>query len=350
MRKILSAILVFVVLVAIVGGFIVYKSLFSLNDYSNGKPKILFVSKGMNFDDVKRLLIEKEIVNGKLYFEIALNLIGGENNIRVGKYSIPSGLTNHDLLNMLRSGGAIVPVTVAFSEGTRIKTMAKILRRDVGIDSARYVSLAFDESFVRKYGIHSTSFEGYLYPSTYQLMWQSDEEEILEKQLEAMENIFTSEWKQRAKQLNLSMHDVLTLASIVEGETHIDSERSMVACVYLNRLKKGMPLQADPTIQYALPDGPRRLHNSDYKIESPFNTYRYYGLPPGPINNPGKESILAVLFPKNNNNMYFVANGLGGHTFTTNYNDHLSAVKKLQRFLKERDEEKEKLKLQSDIH
>ena len=123
----------------------------------------------------------------------------------------------------------------------------------------------------------------------------------------------------------------MTLASIIEGEAIYDSERAKISAVYHNRLKIGMKLQADPTIQYIIPDSPRRLLNKDLKIRSPYNTYLNRGLPPGPINSPGKSSILAALYPEKNDFLYFVATGDGYHTFTTNEKDHNKAKRKLQK-------------------
>ena len=137
--------------------------------------------------------------------------------------------------------------------------------------------------------------------------------------------------KVQAQELGMSMLEIVTLASIIEGEAIYDSERSIISAVYHNRLKKGMRLQADPTIQYIIDDGPRRLLNDDLKIQSNYNTYLNFGLPPGPINNPGKESIIAALYPSVNDYLYFVARGDGYHTFTTNENDHNKAKRKLQK-------------------
>ena len=135
----------------------------------------------------------------------------------------------------------------------------------------------------------------------------------------------------QAKNLNMTKHEIVTLASIIEGEAIYDSERAKISAVYHNRLNMGMKLQADPTIQFILPEPPRRLLNRDLKIKSPYNTYLNKGLPPGPINSPGKNSILAALYPEENDFIYFVASGDGYHTFTTNERDHNKAKRKLQK-------------------
>lgn len=139
----------------------------------------------------------------------------------------------------------------------------------------------------------------------------------------------------RADSLGYTVHEILTLASIIEGETNKYEEMPMIASVYQNRLKKGMPLEADPTIQYLQPNGWKRLFYKDLKIKSPYNTYLNPGLPPGPINNPGKEAILASLYPANTDFLYFVADGKGGHTFSNSYSQHIINVNHYRRWLRE---------------
>ena len=131
--------------------------------------------------------------------------------------------------------------------------------------------------------------------------------------------------------MNLTQHQIVTLASIIEGEAIYDSERPIISAVYHNRLKKGMKLQADPTVQYIIKDGPRRLLNKDLRIKSLYNTYRHQGLPPGPINSPGFESLNAALYPEENDFLYFVAKGDGYHTFSKNEKDHEKAKRAFQR-------------------
>jgi UPF0755 protein len=135
----------------------------------------------------------------------------------------------------------------------------------------------------------------------------------------------------RAKQLNMTKHEIVTLASIIEGEAIYDKERSIISGVYHNRLNIGMRLQADPTIQYIIEDGPRRLLNRDLKVKSPYNTYLHEGLPPGPINSPGEESLVAALYPEKNEYLFFVARGDGYHTFTSNEHDHNKEKRKFQK-------------------
>jgi UPF0755 protein len=212
-------------------------------------------------------------------------------------------------------------------EGLRSRTQARILARAIGVDSARYVALVHDEGFARSLGIDSPSLEGYLLPETYLFSWQTDEREVIRRQVAQFKRVYNDSLQARARILGWTMNKVVTMASIVEGEAVLAEERPIISGVYHNRLRKGMRLEADPTIQFILGDGPRRVLYTDLKRDDPYNTYLYAGLPPGPINNPGKSAILAALYPAPHNYLYFVANGEGGHWFSSNYNDHLRRVK-----------------------
>jgi UPF0755 protein len=172
-------------------------------------------------------------------------------------------------------------------------------------------------------------------PMTYRFYWQTNEDEILKVLVGEFKKVFNDTLQRRASAIGMSVNEILAMASIIEHETAVDSERPVIAGVYYNRLRKNMRLQADPTVQYLLQDQPHRLHYSDLARESAYNTYRHPGLPPGPINNPGRHSILAALNPAKHRYLFFVANGNGGHTFTRTYNEHLRAVQKYHRVREE---------------
>ena len=153
----------------------------------------------------------------------------------------------------------------------------------------------------------------------------------------------TPEMREEMKTKNLNLNQLVTMASIIEGETRYEAEKKTISGVYYNRIKKGMKLQADPTVQYILPGGSKnRLLYSDLKIESPYNTYLYKGLPPGPINNPGLSSIIAALEPEENSYLYFVAKGDGSHRFAVSYDEHKKNITLYQQYLKELEEKKQK--------
>ena len=188
-----------------------------------------------------------------------------------------------------------------------------------------------DESFLKSNNIESNSLEGYLFPDTYKVFEGDNVRSVLSLLIKTHNRFWTKTNINRAKELKLSIHEIVTLASIIEGEAIYDSERSKISGVYHNRLKLGMKLQADPTIQYIIDDSPRRLLNKDLKIKSPYNTYLNHGLPPGPINNPGLESIKAALFPEKVDYLFFVARGDGYHTFSKTEKEHNKAKRAFQK-------------------
>ena len=231
-----------------------------------------------------------------------------------GNFEIDKASTNYGLIKQLiNSVGLSKKVTIL--EGWTIVNIADKISNTLGIDKNKFFKASTDERLLRKWRVESKSFEGYLFPDTYQFDENQDAISII--------NTMVGEYKkisQRAarpnEEINLTENEVLALASIIEGEAIYDSERPRISGVYHNRLKKGMRLQADPTIQYIIDDSPRRLLNKDLKIKSPYNTYLNHGLPPGPINNPGLESIKAALYPEKVDYLFFVARGDGYHTFS----------------------------------
>ncbi|HLX11795.1 MAG TPA: endolytic transglycosylase MltG [Bacteroidota bacterium] len=321
------------------GCILLYLILWSPNTFDG--DRIVIVSKGESFTRVEDSLAAKGVLSNRLLFNLAGRLLGNTTRIQIGKYRFKSGMSNKEILLDLRVGKTVEMITVAIPEGLDIRRQAHILRRTLGIDSARYVQLARDSAFASQLGSSSGSLEGYLYPDTYKFYWQTDEQDILKTFTGEFWKFWTDTLAARASEQKMPINNVLALASIIEWETKIDTERAMISEVYLNRLKKGMRLQADPTVQYLLPEGHRLLHYSDLHIESPYNTYLYKGLPPGPVNSPGKASILAALYPKKNSYLYFVANGTGGHTFTRRFQDHERAVRNYRKFREREEEAKE---------
>jgi UPF0755 protein len=296
------------------------------NDFSPS-PKIFIVTKGESFSRITDSLEANGIINSKTTLKIAGRVLGMTRKIKWGKYSFPSGISNYSILRDIENGFSTVPSKVTVVEGMRSKQIARILHREVGIDSARFVSLFSDTSLIGLDSTGSSSLEGYLLPDTYEFSWQEDEQDIAQRFLKAFREFYVDSLRQKAKSMGLSLNEVLTMASIVEAEAVHDDERAIIAGVYYNRLRIHMPLQADPTVQYAISDTPKRLMYDDLKIDSPYNTYRNIGLPPGPINNPGRLSILAALYPEQNKFLYFVSNANGRHRFSKNYSEHLRNVR-----------------------
>ncbi len=224
---------------------------------------------------------------------------------------------------------------VTIPDGATVKYIAAKVKYDLMDDSAAFVRTALDKKFLDSVGLPFSTVEGYLLPDQYDLYQRSTPEEIIGIFYGNFKKFMTNSLKRRADSLGYTVHQVLTLASIIEGETNKYDEMPVIASVYYNRLKAGMPLEADPTIQYLQPNGWKRLSYKDLKIKSPYNTYLNPGLPPGPINNPGKKAIYAALYPAKTDYFYFVADGQGGHKFSSSYSQHLINVNHYRKWLKE---------------
>jgi UPF0755 protein len=220
--------------------------------------------------------------------------------------------------------------------GVEVTRIAAIVAANLDIDSTAFMSATRDSSLLSSLGIKGKSSEGYLFPGTYNFPWAITPREVVTLLTGKLRRFYADSLRKEASRAGLDERRLLTIASIVEAETPIDSEKPVIASVYLNRLKKNMRLQADPTVQYAIPGPARRLWFKDLAIESPYNTYRHAGLPPGPICNPGAASILAVLRPANTPFIYFVATGRGGHSFSSTFTAHEENIRRYRAALRSR--------------
>ena len=302
--------------------------------YNDPKGRVVTIPKGASFHSVVDSLVSSQVIRNRWSFQIAGRLLGYTKIIKTGKYLFISGQSNLDILKDIRVGKSRMIIPVTIPEGWRMEQMARRYKREIGIDAEKFLAWCHDSSFIHDRGIQGKSLEGYLMPDTYAFYWQADEREILERMLDGFKHFYNDTLLERQHGLKASQQEILTLASIVEAESSIGDERPVIAGVYWNRLKKRMRLEADPTVQYALGEG-KKLNRQDLEFDSPYNTYRHYGLPPGPINNPGKSSIRAVLFPQQNDYLYFVATGVGGHRFANKFVDHQKNIMKYHRMRRE---------------
>jgi UPF0755 protein len=290
-------------------------------------PKVIPVSKGQSFSSLAESLASHGIIRSPLTFKLAGKLLGVTQKIRTGKYSFVSDVSNHQILEDMKMGTSTINSKITIHEGLRAKQIEKILHREIGIDSAKFFRLFRDTSLIGIYPHHSRTLEGYLLPETYEFYWQDDEINVVKRMVTEFRDFWSDSLQQRMLDLGMDLNEVLTMASIIEGEAVYDNERAIIAGVYYNRIRIHMGLQADPTIQYVVADTPRRLTRNDLKVKSPYNTYLNRGLPPGPINNPGKKSILAALYPAKHDYIYFVSDANGRHRFARNYVEHQRNVR-----------------------
>ena len=284
---------------------------------------VITIEKGMSLNSVSNLLLENEIIVNQNIFKLKVITRGLASKIPTGRFLIDGKISDAILIDLIFNKGPI-KLKLTIPEGSQSKNLFKDINTllNTDYDFNKYFN---STEILEQYQVDASSLEGYLYPDTYYLYHDSSPEEIIDILLSEFWKKFDENLQDRANQLGFSVHEVVTLASIIEGEAMLDSERSTISSVYHNRLKINMKLQADPTIQYIIPGPPKTLSNRDLRIKSDYNTYQNYGLPPGPINNPGIASIKAALYPEDTNFLFFVAQGDGSHAFTTNEKDHEEA-------------------------
>ena len=282
---------------------------------------------------IENILIGKRVIRDDRRFTLLVMLTGSAKKLRAGEYRFTAGRKPLEIISVLRKGQVLYrPVTIP--EGTAMKKIADILAADGWVDRTRFAELVYDRRFIDQLGIAADSLEGYLFPDTYYFSrGQQDEKAILRMMADNHFRIYNrllGEAKHREQVL--SHHEIITLAAIVEKETGLVEERPMVAAVFLNRLQKGMRLQADPTIFYRQPENGYGLETT-----SLYNTYVIQGLPPGPITNPGEAAIRAVLNPAQVDYLYFVAKDDNSHQFSRTLEEHNRAVAKYRREKESRD-------------
>ncbi len=292
------------------------------------------VRSGSTLNAISKQLFEKKIISNEQMFRWAVQIMGKEKEIPIGTFRLVDTQSNYDIIKQLVYGSPELK-KVRLLEGWSVKQIAEHLNDVMGFEIDEILDIARDHRFLRKHDIKASTIEGYLFPNTYLFFDGDSPTSVLDNVVSEHKNFWRDAFRDRARELNMTEHEVVTLASIIEGEAVYDNERPIISGVYHNRLNRGMRLQADPTIQYIIEDGPRRLLNRDLKIDSPYNTYKYKGLPPGPINSPGAESLKAALYPAENEYLFFVARGDGYHTFTTNEKEHNIAKKQFQKLRRE---------------
>jgi UPF0755 protein len=310
-----------------------YYLLFFPINYSIEEPIIFEIKKGESFSIVSEKLYQLGIVKNKFVFKTAAIIYGADNRIKAARFKIKKGLSYLDLIDLLTNGPADYLKTIKIYNGSILKNIVITLQQELKVDSSTVLKLANDKDFLKSLNISANSLEGYLLPGIYNIYENSEAEEVISILTNSLNEFLNDSLNIQSQKNNFNKHQILTIASIIEGETNFKDEMPLISAVYHNRLKKGMKLQADPTIQYALDGGWRRLTYSDLNMESPYNTYKYYGLPPGPINNPGKDAITAALFPADVDYLFFVADGNGKHKFAKTYKEHLSNVKDYRKWL-----------------
>jgi len=297
-------------------------------DLQGKRSEFIFVRTGWTMDELVDMLEEKQLIKDRKSFEQAA-AIKKFTVPKPGRYRIEDGMSNRKLVNMLQAG-LQEPVQFTF---TGLRTKAELVRRvgrKLEADSSALLFMLNDNTFLSRYGFNSATVMTMFIPSTYEFYWNTSAEEFIERMAKEYKAFWTEERKAKAKAAGLTQSQVVILASIVQAEqTTYNDEKPVIAGLYINRLRKRMALQSDPTLIYAIGDfSIRRVLNSDKEIDSPYNTYKHAGLPPGPINIPEISSIEAVLNYKKSDYLYMCARyGSGRHAFTSDYNVHMANAK-----------------------
>lgn len=314
---------------------IVWYTLFwPIDFFAKSDTVIITIEMGTPTNKIVKELYKHKIISSERLFKWTLGILGKSSDLKAGRFALPRPGANYKVIRILSEGKQLF-TKVTIPEGLNSRAIAGVLKREMKIDSLKYLALLQNPELIDSLKIPARHLEGYLLPETYYFTYGMTERQILYHQVRHLKKAVWDTLEAKARTLDLSIHQAVTLASIIEAEAILDSEMVYISSVYHNRLRLGIPLQADPTIQFIIPDGPRRLLKRDLQIDSPYNTYIYSGLPPGPINNPGKIAILAALNPKPSHYLYFVADGTGGHIFSETLRQHLNAKRKFDAIRRE---------------
>jgi UPF0755 protein len=304
---------------------------------SSRQAVLVTVLEGESVRDVGERLEEEGVVSSAILFRILVALEGYEGRLVAGDYELEKGMPSVQVIDRLHRG-ITSPLVVTVIEGMRAEEIADIMRREGVVSREAFLEAiqgSYEFAFLRNKP-ESVNLEGYLFPDTYFFGRTTTVEDAVKQMLENFDAKFSEELREEADNAGLSLHTVVTLASIVEREAQVAEERPIIAGVFLRRLSRGIPLEADPTVQYAVANDPesvaeygywkKELTQEDLEIDSPYNTYRNWGLPPGPIANPGLDSIVGVVRPAQTNYLYFVAKPDGSHAFAETLEEHLANV------------------------
>lgn len=295
----------------------------------HGVPVRVIVPRGSTFGQATDSLAKAKIVKWPAGFRLMARFSGKDRNIKPGTYLLKKGTPWKEVLSALNGGlGVVNSVTVP--EGFMVRQIVPLLARRLDLPADSISAAVRDTTLRKRLDIPTETLEGYLFPDTYAFPDGTKARDAIAEMVRRFEREWKAEWEARLTELAMNRNDIITLASIIEKEARLPEERPVISAVYHNRLKKQMLLQADPTVQYALPAHTQRVLYRDLEVKSPYNTYRNPGLPPGPIASPGGPSIVAALFPANVAYLYFVAFPDGHHEFRTTLAEHEQAKKQSQ--------------------
>jgi len=288
------------------------------------------IAAGQSFRATAGQLAAAGLVREPFKLRLLARRHGLDKGVKAGEYLLSAGQSPLAILDSLNAG-RVIRYRLTIAEGLNLTQVAqKAGEGPWGIDKARFLKAAADPQLIRRLGLSTPTLEGYLFPDTYFFPINTSAEQMLTAMVRRFDKVFSAPLKQRAAQLGFSIHQIVTLASIIEKETGAAAERPLIASVFHNRLKKGMRLETDPTVIYGIADFDGNLTRKHLETPGPYNTYLIAGLPPGPIANPGRPSLKAALYPADTDWLYFVSKNDTTHVFSATLEEHNRAVRRYQ--------------------
>jgi UPF0755 protein len=337
-KKILWAIALIGLIIFGAIAYYIYGAMFKPNTKFNNDKAYIYVPTNANYSDVREQLLP--LLDDIDTFDALASQKKYTSNIKAGRFAILKGMNNNDIINSIRSKN--LPLKIAFNNQNSLADLAGRISTQIEADSLSLINVMTDTSFLNTNGFSKATALGMYLPNSYEFFWNTSAEDFRERMLKEYNRFWTEVRKAKAKKLNLTPNEVITLASIVHEESKQADEQPRVAGVYLNRLRIGMPLQADPTLKFAAYQLPeykdtiiRRVLNVHKEIASPYNTYKNLGLPPGLIAMPDLSAIKAVLNPENHSYLYFAADAkrMGYHKFAKTLRQHNNNAREYQNYL-----------------
>jgi len=337
--KILLLVFAVFSVLCVIFGYRYYRFIFQANVKVENNDEYFYIPTGSNYEFVYQQLIDNGYVIDAQSFDWVAQQKNYPAKVKAGRYKITSGMNNNELVNMLRAGNQS-PVQVTFNNVRTIYQLAGKVGEKLETDSTKIIELLTDKNFTQSIGFEPHTIISMFIPNTYEFFWNTSAEKFIERMKTEYDRFWNEERLQKADNVNLSPIEVSILASVVQAEqSQHNEEKAIISGLYLNRLQRGIALQSDPTLIFAKGDfSIQRVLNEDKLIDSPYNTYMYAGLPPGPINMPEMSSLEAVLNPEKHNYIFMCAKEdfSGFHNFASSLSEHNRNAAKYQRALNER--------------
>jgi UPF0755 protein len=296
--------------------------------------KVIFIKKGTHLKKVSEVLKQDGIIKNRHFFVLLTTILGKKTKVKAGEYEFHTQMLPLEVLDALVKG-QVKPHLVTIPEGYTLSQIAQLLEDLNLVEKKGFLQKASSPAFINTLGLSQLAgptLEGYLFPDTYHLFREMDPEEVIQMMVHQFKKVFGPDLANRTSELGISEREVVILASIIEKETPLSEEKSLISAVFQNRLKKKIPLQSDPTVIYGIKNFNGNLTKEHLLRRTPYNTYLMVGLPPTPICNPGKESLLAAVHPAPVPYLYFVSKNDGSHYFSSDIEEHNRAVWKYQKY------------------